>query len=178
MTKPVVVADQHPARVAERGGNAAAQVIADQVLVPLRRGEQPLRSVRFGLARVLGQRPCGLPLQPDKSPFRHERARTRTSRRPNLPATSANMSSSPVSSRDPSISSTLASTATLGCPVHARLNLHSGGRPISGRFTPANIASHRAMLVKCKGGGFENRRDYVVIALFKDTGIRLFWSYI
>jgi site-specific recombinase XerD len=30
-----------------------------------------------------------------------------------------------------------------------------------------------AMLVKCKGGGFENRRDYVVISLFKDTGIRL-----
>jgi site-specific recombinase XerD len=30
-----------------------------------------------------------------------------------------------------------------------------------------------AMLVACKGGGFENRRDYVVISLFKDTGIRL-----
>jgi site-specific recombinase XerD len=30
-----------------------------------------------------------------------------------------------------------------------------------------------AMLATCKGGGFENRRDHAVIALFKDTGIRL-----
>jgi site-specific recombinase XerD len=30
-----------------------------------------------------------------------------------------------------------------------------------------------AMLATCKGGGFENRRDYAIIALFKDTGIRL-----
>ena len=30
-----------------------------------------------------------------------------------------------------------------------------------------------AMLVACKGGGFENRRDYAAISLFKDAGIRL-----
>jgi site-specific recombinase XerC len=30
-----------------------------------------------------------------------------------------------------------------------------------------------AMLATCKGGGFENRRDAAIIALFKDTGIRL-----
>ena len=30
-----------------------------------------------------------------------------------------------------------------------------------------------AMLATCKGGGFENRRDHAIIALFKDTGIRL-----
>ena len=30
-----------------------------------------------------------------------------------------------------------------------------------------------AMLAACKGGGFQNRRDYAVISLFKDAGIRL-----
>ena len=30
-----------------------------------------------------------------------------------------------------------------------------------------------AMLATCKGGGFQNRRDYAVISLFKDAGIRL-----
>jgi site-specific recombinase XerD len=37
-------------------------------------------------------------------------------------------------------------------------------------FTEAELA---AMLATCKGGGFQNRRDYAVIALFKDAGIRL-----
>ena len=37
-------------------------------------------------------------------------------------------------------------------------------------FTEDELA---AMLATCKGGGFQNRRDYAVIALFKDTGIRL-----
>lgn len=30
-----------------------------------------------------------------------------------------------------------------------------------------------ALLAICKGGGFENRRDYAVISLFRDTGMRL-----
>jgi site-specific recombinase XerD len=30
-----------------------------------------------------------------------------------------------------------------------------------------------ALLATCKGGGFQNRRDYAVISLFKDAGIRL-----
>jgi YD repeat-containing protein len=29
------------------------------------------------------------------------------------------------------------------------------------------------LLATCKGGGFQNRRDYAVISLFKDAGIRL-----
>ena len=30
-----------------------------------------------------------------------------------------------------------------------------------------------ALLAACKGGGFENRRDYAVISMFRDTGARL-----
>jgi integrase len=30
-----------------------------------------------------------------------------------------------------------------------------------------------ALLGACKGGGFQNRRDYAIISLFKDTGARL-----
>jgi site-specific recombinase XerD len=37
-------------------------------------------------------------------------------------------------------------------------------------FTDEELA---AMLAACKGGGFQNRRDCAVIALFKDSGIRL-----
>ena len=37
-------------------------------------------------------------------------------------------------------------------------------------FTGDELA---AMLATCKGGGFQNRRDYAVISLFKDSGIRL-----
>jgi site-specific recombinase XerD len=37
-------------------------------------------------------------------------------------------------------------------------------------FTDDELA---AMLATCKGGGFQNRRDYAVISLFKDAGIRL-----
>jgi hypothetical protein len=29
------------------------------------------------------------------------------------------------------------------------------------------------MLATCKGGGFQNQRDYAIISLFKDAGIRL-----
>lgn len=29
------------------------------------------------------------------------------------------------------------------------------------------------MLDTCKGGGFQNRRDYAIISVFKDTGARL-----
>jgi site-specific recombinase XerD len=37
-------------------------------------------------------------------------------------------------------------------------------------FTEAELA---ALLDACKGGGFQNRRDYAIISLFKDTGARL-----
>jgi site-specific recombinase XerD len=37
-------------------------------------------------------------------------------------------------------------------------------------FTEDELA---AMLATCKGGGFQNRRDYAIISLFKDAGIRL-----
>jgi site-specific recombinase XerD len=37
-------------------------------------------------------------------------------------------------------------------------------------FTEDELA---AMLANCKGGGFQNRRDYAIISLFKDAGIRL-----
>ena len=37
-------------------------------------------------------------------------------------------------------------------------------------FAEAELA---AMLATCKGGGFQNRRDYAIISLLKDAGIRL-----
>jgi site-specific recombinase XerD len=37
-------------------------------------------------------------------------------------------------------------------------------------FTDAELA---ALLGTCKGGGFQNRRDYAIISMFKDTGARL-----
>ena len=37
-------------------------------------------------------------------------------------------------------------------------------------FTGDELA---ALLGTCKGGGFQNRRDYAVISVFKDTGARL-----
>ena len=37
-------------------------------------------------------------------------------------------------------------------------------------FTDDELA---ALLDTCKGGGFQNRRDYAIISLFKDTGARL-----
>jgi site-specific recombinase XerC len=37
-------------------------------------------------------------------------------------------------------------------------------------FTDDELA---ALLGTCKGGGFQNRRDYAIISLFKDTGARL-----
>jgi site-specific recombinase XerC len=37
-------------------------------------------------------------------------------------------------------------------------------------FTDDELA---AMQATCKGGGFQNRRDYAIISLFKDAGIRL-----
>jgi integrase/recombinase XerD len=45
---------------------------------------------------------------------------------------------------------------------------------VAGKLVPV-IADDElaAMPATCKGGGFENRRDYAIIALFKDTGILL-----
>jgi hypothetical protein len=37
-------------------------------------------------------------------------------------------------------------------------------------FTGGELA---AILATCKGGGFQSRRDYAVMSLFKDAGVRL-----
>ena len=93
---------------------------------------RPTRAPR--LPGVLGQRV--LRPSPDSIPPRQARARTRTSRRKNRPATSANASSSPARSRDPSISSTLASAAALGSSVPTHLKHPSGGRLAPGHGSP------------------------------------------
>ena len=66
----------------------------------------------------------------------------RASRRRNFSAARAGMSSGPDSGRGASISSALASTATLGCSVRARLNHPSGGRPASASCAPISIGNH------------------------------------
>ena len=52
----------------------------------------------------------------------------------------------------------------------ARLKPPKIGDKLVPVFTEDELA---AMLATCKGGGFQNRRDYAVISLFKDTGARL-----
>jgi integrase/recombinase XerD len=52
----------------------------------------------------------------------------------------------------------------------ANLNRPKVGEKLVPVFTEDELT---AMLATCKGGGFQNRRDYAVIALFKDAGIRL-----
>jgi integrase/recombinase XerD len=61
-------------------------------------------------------------------------------------------------------------------PDHPRRNPMAGLRPPKVDesevpvFTEAELA---ALLATCKGGGFENRRDYAVLCMFRDTGMRL-----
>jgi site-specific recombinase XerD len=61
-------------------------------------------------------------------------------------------------------------------PDHPRPNPMAGLRPPKVDeaevpvFTAAELA---ALLATCKGGGFENRRDYAILCLFRDTGMRL-----
>lgn len=66
--EPGVVPDRHSVRAAERRSHVPAQVIADRVLVPPGRGERRLHPAEIRLVGVLGQRPAGLPLQPDSIP--------------------------------------------------------------------------------------------------------------
>ena len=87
------------------------------------------RPRRAGSCTCPPTRCTGCCSSPDSIPARHARARARTSRRRNRPATSANASSSPASSRDASPSSTLASAATLEPSVPTHLKHPSGGRP-------------------------------------------------
>ncbi len=58
LEKPRLVDHQHPAGVAEVLDDVAAQVVADQVRVPVGGGEQPPHAVWGALAGVLGQLPA------------------------------------------------------------------------------------------------------------------------
>ena len=60
LEKPRLVDHQHPAGVAEVLDDVAAQVVADQVRVPVGGGEQPPHAVWGALAGVLGQLPADL----------------------------------------------------------------------------------------------------------------------
>jgi site-specific recombinase XerD len=61
-------------------------------------------------------------------------------------------------------------------PDEPRRNPMANMKPpkIGGKLVPV-IADGElsALLAACKGSGFENRRDYAVISLFRDTGARL-----
>ena len=95
-----VVADQDPVRVAERGGDIAAHIVADQSASHRAVVNKPLHPVRVASPACSASDQPVFRSRPDSIPARHARARTRTSRRKNRPATSANASSSPDSSRD------------------------------------------------------------------------------
>jgi site-specific recombinase XerD len=61
-------------------------------------------------------------------------------------------------------------------PYEPRPNPMANLKPpkVSDKLVPVFTADElAAMLATCKGGGFQNRRDYAVISLFKDAGIRL-----
>jgi site-specific recombinase XerD len=61
-------------------------------------------------------------------------------------------------------------------PDEPRRNPMANLKPpkIGGKLVPVITDDElSALLAACKGGGFENRRDYAVISLFRDTGARL-----
>jgi site-specific recombinase XerD len=61
-------------------------------------------------------------------------------------------------------------------PDEPRLNPMAGLKPpkIGDKLVPVFTDDEMAALLgACKGGGFQNRRDYAIISLFKDTGARL-----
>ena len=61
-------------------------------------------------------------------------------------------------------------------PDEPRLNPMANLKPpkVSDKLVPVFTENElAAMLATCKGGGFQNRRDYAIISLFKDAGIRL-----
>jgi site-specific recombinase XerD len=61
-------------------------------------------------------------------------------------------------------------------PDEPRPNPMVGLKPpkISDKLVPVFTGDELAALLgTCKGGGFRNRRDYAIIAMFKDTGARL-----
>ena len=61
-------------------------------------------------------------------------------------------------------------------PDEPRLNPMVGLKPpkIGDKLVPVFTDEELAALLgACKGGGFQNRRDYAIISLFKDTGARL-----
>jgi site-specific recombinase XerD len=61
-------------------------------------------------------------------------------------------------------------------PDEPRANPVAGLKPpkIGDKLVPVFTEDEMAaLLATCKGGGFQNRRDYAVISLFKDAGVRL-----
>ena len=60
LEEPGLVGHQHSARVAQVLDYISAQVVADQIRVPVGGGQQPLHPIRGGLASVLGQLPAVL----------------------------------------------------------------------------------------------------------------------
>jgi site-specific recombinase XerD len=59
-------------------------------------------------------------------------------------------------------------------PDEPRRNPMANLKPpkIGGKLVPVITDDELSALAACKGGGFENRRDYPVISLFRDTGAR------
>ena len=61
-------------------------------------------------------------------------------------------------------------------PDEPRLNPMANLKPpkIGDKLVPVFTDDEMAALLgTCKGGGFQNRRDYAIISMFKDTGARL-----
>src|SRR5215216_7376117 len=61
LEKAGLVHHQHRARIAQVLDHLAAQIIPDQVGIPVGGGQQPLHPIRGGLAGVLGQLPAVFP---------------------------------------------------------------------------------------------------------------------
>jgi hypothetical protein len=62
LEEPGLVHHQHRAWIAQVLQDVGAQIIADQVGIPLGGGQQPLHPIRGGLAGVLGQLPAVFPV--------------------------------------------------------------------------------------------------------------------
>jgi integrase/recombinase XerD len=61
-------------------------------------------------------------------------------------------------------------------PDEPRPNAMANLKPpkLGDKLVPVITADEiHAMLATCKGGGFQNRRDYAILSMFKDTGVRL-----
>ena len=130
--KPGLVHHQHPTRVAQVLHHLAAQVVTDQIRLPIGRGQQPLHPVRGGLAGMLGQLPTVLATHVADQPTQYASTRWRGSARTNRPAIRACTASSPAAHARTSSISAAASLAsgTVPCLPGARRCRHhpAGGR--------------------------------------------------